>query len=348
MRVSPMWDMMWHKVGRRRTMWEYRRTLIFTLLGLLLASPALAAPKGEQVVARKLKRYGELDAHHAKRVAKAVSKRMGKSAGNFAPPSDPLRVAGSRDLFGRDKAPTQVDAAKLRLRLFGGASEWALRAFFAPRPGRVSACREDFSLNKQDCEALVAAAGGVSVAEARRLGGGAASRFAARSKRRAPAGKARRGSRFSRYDSGFRGDREPIARKAPAPRAPRPTAVARRPTTRRPSQFAATKRTRPAAVAPRASAAPQMSTKDAYKARREAYLARQRARLEAKKAQREAAKAAKAAPPPPEEEEPVAAPPPSATDLGLQRAAPKPKKKAEQPLDSDFLDGLLADPLGDE
>lgn len=321
--------------------------VISMMVGLTLTAPALAAPNGERIVARKLQRYGELDQTAAKRVARAVSKRMGKSAGNFAPPNDALRVAGSRALFGRDRAPTDVDAAKLRLRLFAGASEWALGAFFKPRPGCVRACRQTFSLRQGECEALVAAAGSIPVAEARRLGAGSSRgrRVAAASRRPAPSKRATGGSRFSRYDSGFRSSSPSAGRAAPAKARQRSTAFA----AARPSPRQAPRRARPVVTRRPQAQAPQMSTKEAYKARREAYLARQRAKLEAKKAEREARQAAKSAPPPAEEDEPAAAPAsaPSASDLGLERAAPKPKGKKEQPLDNDFLDGLLDDPLGD-
>lgn len=325
--------------------------------GLLLSAGVTHAQ--DRGVMARLKRYGDLRAGQARRVMKRVSQRMAKSADNLTPHTDPLRVAVSQVLFRADRPPNKMQGAKVRLRLFAGFNTWALEALFKPAPGQIGACRRNFKLGGDECAALVAAGGRVSVAEAERLaaGGGApgAGGFGGREGGASPFGGTRvapvvkragarprpvaarpmaarsapsapRGGRFKKFDSGFRGSARPAAR----PMASR----------------------QPAAPAgPQVSSSQQKKTKEAYKARREAYLARQKARMEARKRGTAlaagppagAAKSAKGSGKKEEadkkaavEEEPVV------TDdvLGV---APPPKKQAgdKQALSDDFLNSLL-------
>jgi hypothetical protein len=104
-----------------------------------------------------------------------------------------------------------MGAAKIRLRLYAGLNEWALDSLFAPRPGALATCTKQYGLRGKDCEALLAASGRMSPAEASRLGAGApimtaAARPAAPRRTVAPAAPAQQQqSRFGSYDSGFRG-----------------------------------------------------------------------------------------------------------------------------------------------
>jgi hypothetical protein len=127
---------------------------------------------------------------------------------------------------------------------------------------------------------------------------------------------------------------------------------------------------RPAApAAPAVSPQEAQSRKDAYKAQREAYLARQKAAFEERRQKSGAVLASDAAEAPPRDgEDPVAA---AAAAVAAAPKSSKPAPKAAEPdpedvlsapseepaaevaskggkagLDSDFLDGLLADPMG--
>jgi hypothetical protein len=277
---------------------------------------------------------------------------MQKSADTLASATDPLRVAMSQALFHSSVPPDNMAAAKMRLKLYAGLNEAALEALFTPKTGAISSCVRTIGATQAECEALVAAAGRTSVAEARSAAGGAAPLAVAvaapvRASQPAPAG----GSRFGHYDSGFRGGAAPMAQPQPQP------AFAAAPVRQQPA-FAA----RQAPVAQTAG----MSQKEAYKAQREAYLARKKAEFEERKQ-----KMADASAPPPGTEanvsqpkaavasakaEPAPAPTKGAPAKGAvaaaaeEPAAAEPAevaKKSDKPaLDNDFLDGLLSDPLG--
>lgn len=311
------------------------RWIWVTVLAAGFVASPVRADDGEQEALARLKRFGGVSGGSAKRLLTDVEKRMKKSADNFTPPNDPLRVAVSRSLFNADTPPNAMQGAKVRLRLFAGANAWALETFFRPVPGQIQNCQRNFSLDAEECEALVAAAGQVSVADARKLGAGAATNVARGAgagspfggsgpaaqptQRRAQLGQGNQiaappaGNRFARYDSGFRAN-------SARPSAP---VAARRPVM---------------APRPAMNTAQQTSTKEAYKARREAYLARQRARMEEKKQAQ-----AKAAEP---KEEPAEEAKAEDVDPLEAAEAPEVTKKDNPQLSDDFLNDLMADPLG--
>jgi hypothetical protein len=70
--------------------------------------------------------------------------------------------------------PDAMATAKVRLKLYAGLNEVALEALFAPKPGAIAACTRDVGASQSECEALVAAAGGSSVAKIRKVAGGPA------------------------------------------------------------------------------------------------------------------------------------------------------------------------------
>lgn len=332
-------------------MWNPRTILVLAFSFVLATATTAAAAGDDPAVARRLTRFGGLNKGTARKVAKKVGARMSKSADNFAPANDPLRVAVSQALFGSPTPGSPMDSAKIRLRLFGGLNKWALETLFRPQEGQIAACQANFKLNARECEALVAAAGSISVADARELGGGAAgNRMAARRPapravpRRAPPRRAAahratppRG-RFGNFDSGFHGKQaaRPVARPAPRPAA-RPAVAARR----------------PAAPAVNTNG---MSTAEAYRARRAARMARLQ---EERKQKKQAMLAASSPEPRPEPAKPASAKAPTATPTkaadkpaaAVAEAEPEPAAEPAEPvagaLDDDFLGDLLSDPLGD-
>jgi hypothetical protein len=300
----------------------------------------------------------------AKRIAKTVSKRMSKSATVTNKPNDPIRVRTSLAVAGAPVPSDKKTEAKVRLYLYAGLNDWALDELFKPEKGAIKACQRDFKLSAVDCKALVAASGDMSMNEAADAGGGAAPplptagvaqrstggyaaarpRYQARPAYRAapaPSG------RFKKYDSGFRGGGGAAPSYAAQPR------YQARP--------AAQPRARPMArPAPQRRAAPQ--PKPDYKAQRQAYLDRLKKRMEARKAKVVAAAQGGAAPAAAPAATPkasaskkpdaAAAPKASAAEAAPAAAAaeepaapPKPKGPSKG-MDSDFLNGLLDDPLG--
>lgn len=326
-------------------MWLSR--LVLSVAVCSVSFVASAASADDPHVIRKLTRHGKLSNSAARQVSSKVGKRMAKSADNFAPPSDPLRVAVSQRLFGSPTPPDPMSGAKIRLRLFSGLNSWALETLFKPRSGQLARCQQAFGMTSKQCEALVAAAGNISLADARKIAGGHAAPVMAR---RAPQRQRyvaqptpKRKSRFGAYDSGFRG--AGAARPAAQPRR-----VATAPARPAASRFGGAPARRPmAAAAPRRAPAArpamntgaQASTAAAYKARRAARMAR----LQQERAKKKAAMNA------PSKSVPAAAK--SAAGGGGAIAAATPKDAPEEDstggdaqLDIGFLDGLLDDPLG--
>jgi hypothetical protein len=266
-------------------------------------------------------------------------------------------MAVSQALFGAAAPPDQMAAAKVRLRLYAGLNEWALDNLFVPSPGAVGACSSAYGLTAKECQALLAAGGRTSVADAARIGAGSAPpearpQPAYRQSQPASYGYApqpapgAQPSRFGRYDSGFRPAAQPAAAPAHARPVARPVAAAR-------------------PVAPPPNPAAAANRKAEYERQRQAYLERKRQEMEARKskvvataggtdrvqrgpgseAEAEAAgldPATAATPAPTKSASAKTAAAPAAAE-----EAPAAKEPAGKPaLDNDFLDGLLDDPLG--
>lgn len=293
----------------------WKRWLVINGALALLAPAVLAssASAEDEEVARRLGKYGKLSSAEARKVASNVSGRM-KRAADMTNNDDPLRSAVSSALYGARMPADAMAAAKVRLRLYAGLNEWALDSLFAPRPGALAICTGQFGLRAPDCQALLAASGRMSTAEASRLAGGkpiATATAAAPVQQRpayapAPAAQPMQQSRFGRYDSGFRGGAQPQAGYAAAPRpaygpAPRPAgggygaaqpvyaAQAARPMP--PAGYPAP-RPMPAArpmpaprpvMAPPANPAMVANRKAEYERKRQEYLERKKAEMAARK-----------------------------------------------------------------
>lgn len=372
------------------------RNVALTVSCLVVVAGTAAAD--DSAVVSRLTSHGGLSSSSAKKLVGKVNMRMAKSADATASSADPMRAAVSLALFQAPTPPNSTAAAKVRLRLYAGLNEWALEAIFAPQPGVIAGCVREIGASQSDCEALVAAAAESSVAKIRSQSHGPASAppraapsYASRSAAPAAApmvgvGAASGGSRFGKFDSGYRAAApqqqyapKPAAYQQPSYQRPAPQAAAPAYQRPAPAASAAYQRPAPAAYAAAAPAAPavseedQQARKEAYKAQREAYLARQKAAFEERRAKAGAVVAADAADAPPRNgvESPAAAPAAVATKSApasapAAKAASKPAAPPndedlvnEAPeevatstgggkagLDSDFLDGLLDDPLG--
>jgi hypothetical protein len=322
---------------------------------LLLLSASAASAAEDEGVAKRLTKYGQLRRGESESLSENVSKRM-KRAADMTSAQDPLRMAVGKAL-GVTNPNDAMSAAKIRLRLYAGLNEWALENLFVPRPGGIGRCQQEFGVTLRQCEALVAAAGRVPAEEASKLAGGAPPpmpmAMAARTTQFAtarPVAPPPGGSRFGKYDSGYRpASAAPVAPMA-RPMA-RPTyAVAPRP-----------------AVAPMA-AAPNPNAREEYQRKRAEYLERKRLEMEARK-QKIVATAGGTVPVDrgPASEEAAAAAAPAATEPVAQAKAPGAKGKAaaaeapaeeapaeaappaaekKEALDGDLLDSLLGDPMG--
>jgi hypothetical protein len=307
----------------------------FSVTAAVLLLSASGASAEDETVARRLTKHGELRRGEAESLAENVSKRM-KRAADITSAQDPLRVAVARAL-GVTNPNDAMGAAKIRLRLYAGLNEWALENLFAPTPGGIG---------RRQCEALVAASGRVPAKEASKLAGGAPPPMPVAQQQMAakPAG----GSRFGKYDSGYRA---PAAAAQPQPAA-RPVAAQQRPMAMQ---------QRPMAPAPMA-AAPNPNAKEEYARKRAEYLERKRLEMEARKAKIVAASSGSV------DRGPAAdqggdQPAPAAEPAQAKAAAPKgkaaaaedaPVEEAPAPepvaektaLDGDLLDSLLGDPMG--
>jgi hypothetical protein len=136
-------------------------------------SVATSTAHADDSAQKRLTKYGKLPAAAAGRVASAVSARM-KRAADMTNSGDPLRMAVSEALFGTPTPADAMAAAKVRLRLYAGLNEWALDNVFSPKPGVIASCINSFQLQPNECEALVAAGGKTSLADAAKRGKGAA------------------------------------------------------------------------------------------------------------------------------------------------------------------------------
>lgn len=142
------------------------------LAAAAVLSLASATARADDGATKRLTKYGKLAPAAASKVASAVSARM-KRAADMVNSTDPLRMAVSQALF---NAPVPADAmgsAKVRLRLYAGLNDWALDNVFSPKPGAIASCINSFQLQPSECEALVAAGGKTSVADASKRAGGA-------------------------------------------------------------------------------------------------------------------------------------------------------------------------------
>lgn len=321
------------------------RLSIFLGALLLLVGPSVAfADRAEAV--KQLVSRGGLKKRDARKVIGKVAARMAKSADNFAPADDALRVAFSQELFGTDVPPNRMKAAKVRLKLFAGPSSWALSALFGS--GRGASCQREFGLSGKQCKALVVAGGGKPGAQASAKAHSPSHRPQAKPSVAPRAGKGK--SRFARYDSGYRAKSKKTPAKASAAKSYRFSAKSKGPTATA---------SRVAAKKPVITAAHSASTKNAYQARRKAYMERQKARLEARKSKLASrsrnAKVSRGVLP---SQTAAAAPAESgqgdtmeftADEVEGASSAPAPAAEpAQEQLSGDFLDGLLADPLGSE
>ena len=167
----------------KRDAWE-RWLVIGGAVALLLPAFAGSARADSEEVAKRLDKYGKLSGGEARKLVSNVSGRM-KRAADMSNANDPLRQAVAAAL-GSPGAPDAMTAAKIRLRLYAGLNEWALDNLFSPRPGAMTTCTGQFGLRGKDCEALLAAAGRMSPAQASKIGAGAPIAVAAAG--RAPAG----------------------------------------------------------------------------------------------------------------------------------------------------------------
>lgn len=342
--------------------------------GLLLV---VSSAQADDEVTHRLTKFGKLSGGEAHRISQTVSGRM-KRAADMTSDNDPLRMAVSNALYGSPVSKDAMAAAKIRLRLYAGLNEWALDNLFAAHSGSMATCTTQFGLGKRDCQALIAAGGRVSLAEANKLGAGApvvmAQAPAPRTAQPAfgqGAQQSAQQSRFGGYNSGYVAQAPRAAQ--PAYGAPaRPAAYAAAPAARpvaaygapaRPMQPAAA----PVMAAPPPSAASVAQRKAEYERQRQAYLERKKQEMAARKAkvvetaggtervargpatEDEAAvmgvaptAAAKAAAPAKAEASAAEAAP--ADEGSVASAEPAPSEKPA--LDNGFLDGLLGDPLG--
>jgi hypothetical protein len=315
----------------------------FSVAAAMLLLGASGASAEDETVAKRLTKYGQLRRGESESLSENVSKRM-KRAADITNAQDPLRIAVGRAL-GVKNPNDAMSAAKIRLRLYAGLNEWALENLFAPQRGGIGRCQQEFGVSLRQCEALVAAAGRVPAEEASKLAGGAPPPMAAPAQMAnnrpgaAPAG----GSRFGKYDSGYRPQAaQPVARPMAAQR--------------------------PMAAAPRPMAvAPNPNAKEEYQRKRAEFLERKRLEMEARKAKIVATAGGTSAvdrgpaADQPAAEAPVAeaAPASQAKAPGAkgkaataeevapeEAAAPEPVAAKKEALDGDLLDSLLGDPLG--
>lgn len=193
-------------------MTQIRKALV---IACSLAAVSGVAHADDHAVARRISSHGKLTSSHAKQLAAKVSERMARAAD--APPAmiEPLRAALSQALLGTPMPPDGISAAKVRLKLYAGLNEFALEAIFAPRPGAIASCQRDLELTSKECEALVAAAGEVSVAQAKRSGGGPAPAPVAMAPMRGAPG----GGRFGGYPQQAAMQQQGYGRQAPPPQA---------------------------------------------------------------------------------------------------------------------------------
>jgi hypothetical protein len=145
-------------------------SMVAAVAALSVASSTAHADDSAQ---KRLTKYGKLGASAASRVASAVTTRM-KRAADMTNSGDPLRVAVSQALFNTPTPADTMAAAKVRLRLYAGLNEWALDNVFEPKPGAIASCINSFQLQPNECEALIAAGGKTSLADAAKRGKGAA------------------------------------------------------------------------------------------------------------------------------------------------------------------------------
>lgn len=324
----------------------------FSVAAIALLITASSASAEDETVVRRLTKHGQLRRGESESLADGISKRMRRAA-DMTNAQDPLRMAVSRALY---KVPVTKDpmaAAKIRLRLYAGLNEWALEHLFAPRPGGLAQCQQDFAVTGRQCEALVAAAGRIPAEEASRLAGGQPTFAATPMPAQQPMAMNRpiaqpTTSRFGKYDSGYR------AQGAPALRP------------QQPMQARPTQPQRPA-IAPMAQPVAASNTRAEYQRRRQEYLDRQKRDMEARKAKVVATAVGDVPQRGPSTADEAAVlgvePPPAPAAASTQAKAPnakggKPAPAAEEPaaaeeappttagLDGDFLDSLLDDPLG--
>jgi hypothetical protein len=314
----------------------------FSVAAAVLLLSASGASAEDDSVAKRLTKFGQLRKGESETLSENVSKRM-KRAADITNAQDPLRIAVGRAL-GVKNPNDAMAAAKIRLRLYAGLNEWALEHLFAPQKGGIGRCQQEFGVTVRQCEALVAASGRIPAEEASKVAGGAPppmpaaapAQMASNRPAAAPAG----GSRFGKYDSGYRPDAQPAAP------AQRPMVAA------------------PARPAPQPmAAAPNPNAKEEYQRKRAEYLERKRLEMEARKQKIVAtAGGTNAADRGPAAEQPApaaeAAPASQAKAPGAkgkvaaeeapaeEEAAPEPVAEKKEALDGDLLDSLLGDPLG--
>jgi len=311
----------------------------FSVAAAMLLLSASGVSAEDDSVAKRLTKFGQLRKGESESLSENVSKRM-KRAADITNGQDPLRIAVGRAL-GVKNANDAMSAAKIRLRLYAGLNEWALENLFAPQPGGIGRCQQEFGVTVRQCEALVAASGRIPAEEASKVAGGApppmpAAQMASNRPAAAPAG----GSRFGKYDSGYRPASQP---QQPVGR-PMPVAAAR------------------PAPQPMA-AAPNPNAKEEYQRKRAEYLERKRLEMEARKQKIVAtAGGTSAADRGPAAEQTAAAPAAEASQAKApgakgkaapveeiapeEAAAPEPVAEKKEALDGDLLDSLLGDPLG--
>jgi hypothetical protein len=135
-------------------------------------SLASATARADDGATKRLTKFGKLSPGAASKVANAVSARM-KRAADMVNSADPLRMAVSQALFNAPVPADTMGSAKVRLRLYSGLNDWALDNVFSPKPGAIASCINSFQLQPSECEALVAAGGKTSLADASKRGGGA-------------------------------------------------------------------------------------------------------------------------------------------------------------------------------
>jgi len=183
-----------------------------------LAAVSGSAHADDQTVVHRLASNGGLSSSNAKQLVGKVGKRLARAAD--APPTmmEPLRAALSQALLGSPVPPDQISAAKVRLKLYAGLNEFVLEALFAPHPGAIAGCVRDVGISQNECEALVAAAGKMSVSQARNAGGGPAPYAMGAAPAPAPQAGGRFGGRFN--NSGYGAPQQQYAQPQAYPQQP--------------------------------------------------------------------------------------------------------------------------------
>lgn len=123
-------------------------------------------------VLQRLSSFGRMSSSAAKALKATVAMRLARAADSAPGRSDGLYEAESLALFGEPVPANQIAAAKVRLKLYSGLSEFNLEAMFAPKQGSIAWCLRNAGVSQTECEALGAAAGRMTIEQVRNVGAG--------------------------------------------------------------------------------------------------------------------------------------------------------------------------------